>query len=91
MPQPHKQSEEDRNGIFFATIFGAMAGTPVGFGLTFIWWLALIGVIVGFGLHVYVRNQRVHAGSILLAFVGTAVICIVASSFGMLLCSWLYN
>lgn len=83
----HRQSEEDRNGIFFATVLGAIAGTLVGFNSTFVWWQAIIEAIIGFGVHGFIRNRRVHAGSMLLAFVATGLICVAGSSFGI----WLRN
>lgn len=83
MTARQKQSEDERSGLFFATVFGAVAGTNIGFSIPFVWWLAIIEFVFGLALHVYVENQRQHAGSILLAFVGTVLICIAVGPLGL--------
>lgn len=87
MTTPRKQSEENRERPLLATVVGVIAGSQFGFGIAFVWWQALIEVVLGIGLHAYVHNKRAHAGSILLAFVGSAVIGVATGSFGV----WLRN
>lgn len=87
MPQSRKPSTEEHNRPFFATVIGVVVGGQLGYNNKFVWWEIALEIIVGVFCHFVIRNQRVHAGSIMLAFLGSVCLGIAAGTFGV----WLHN